>query len=401
MSALKYARDVLLACNRTRSGGDSYYCVENLCSNQELAVLCPSTSKAEPLQILVHHASPDEEHDPRSAEGGLAHSANDISGWITTRSNSLKKWKTRFGVLSNGVLSYYEEALPCPNKLRGKVLVSGANINVSQISVSNKNEEDDAGEGELVDSKSKTASTLLDLHVVSESSVQYIICINTKDSHGQTKKQQLQFDNQTQFFRWNQAFQGITCQLIPSHAQRATSAVSSQPQTLVSSPSADVDSGAPTAWSEGQWDPIQARIDSSDAVSSSGTIGGAGSTLASRLREKVRSVGGVGLRETSFENSSTTVARTPPEYTVRNDAEAISVSNNSVAAIGTANNQSGHSAPFEQSNLSSLQKKGTGTLNKVSEGGGKSTVEVSVRATGVYKICTTDPQGNETEDTWA
>ena len=37
--AIAYARDILLASGRTRSGGDSYFCAENLCLNRDLVVL--------------------------------------------------------------------------------------------------------------------------------------------------------------------------------------------------------------------------------------------------------------------------------------------------------------------------------------------------------------------------
>ena len=36
--AIAYARDILLASGRTRSGGDSYFCAENLCLNRDLIV---------------------------------------------------------------------------------------------------------------------------------------------------------------------------------------------------------------------------------------------------------------------------------------------------------------------------------------------------------------------------
>jgi hypothetical protein len=54
--AIAYARDILLASGRMRSGVDSYFCAENLCLNRDFVVLCPSSSsssKVSPLSINV------------------------------------------------------------------------------------------------------------------------------------------------------------------------------------------------------------------------------------------------------------------------------------------------------------------------------------------------------------
>lgn len=56
VQALTYTKDILLACNRTQSGGDTYYCVEYLFRNPSLVVLCPFSSHAEPLKITVQLA---------------------------------------------------------------------------------------------------------------------------------------------------------------------------------------------------------------------------------------------------------------------------------------------------------------------------------------------------------
>ncbi|CAM9377322.1 unnamed protein product, partial [Hapterophycus canaliculatus] len=51
--SLLAARDVLLACDRTTSGGDTYLVVDNLCRNPPLVVLVPASQEAEPLDITV------------------------------------------------------------------------------------------------------------------------------------------------------------------------------------------------------------------------------------------------------------------------------------------------------------------------------------------------------------
>jgi hypothetical protein len=51
--ALGFAWEVLVACNRTQSGGDSYDALELLLGNRDLVVLCPSGREAAPLRVNV------------------------------------------------------------------------------------------------------------------------------------------------------------------------------------------------------------------------------------------------------------------------------------------------------------------------------------------------------------
>lgn len=51
--ALSIARDVLLSCNRTESGGDTYYCVQALLCNDNFAVLTPHGCAVDPIEIVV------------------------------------------------------------------------------------------------------------------------------------------------------------------------------------------------------------------------------------------------------------------------------------------------------------------------------------------------------------
>lgn len=57
-----HTMEILLACNRTQSGGDTYYCVEYLFRNPNLAVVCPYSSHAEPLQISLELVEEDSVH---------------------------------------------------------------------------------------------------------------------------------------------------------------------------------------------------------------------------------------------------------------------------------------------------------------------------------------------------
>jgi hypothetical protein len=121
--AVAYARDVLLSINRTRSGGDSYFCIDTLSSNSDLVVLVPSSREAEPLSISVEL---DESDD--FAE----YSANEKTGWIRTRNRIQMSWRKRFFVLSEGTLSFYRHASPRPHGMRGQTVVTDASISVDK-----------------------------------------------------------------------------------------------------------------------------------------------------------------------------------------------------------------------------------------------------------------------------
>jgi len=121
--AIGYARDILLSVNRTRSGGDAYFCIDTLCKNSDLIVAVPSSREAEPMSISVEV---DESDDPTD------YSVNDKSGWVRTRNRLQKSWRKRFFVLSEGILSLYRNATPRPHGLRGQTVVTGATISVDK-----------------------------------------------------------------------------------------------------------------------------------------------------------------------------------------------------------------------------------------------------------------------------
>jgi hypothetical protein len=68
--ALSCARDILLSCNRTESGGDTYLAIESLLVKKDFAVLTPLGSEEEPLEIIVdiveskHRVLPHRENSP-------------------------------------------------------------------------------------------------------------------------------------------------------------------------------------------------------------------------------------------------------------------------------------------------------------------------------------------------
>lgn len=121
--ALSYARDILLSGKRTRSGGDSYFCVDTLCNNPSLIVVVPSSTEAEPLSISVSRDD-DDEIGPSDSYSK--------SGWLRTRRRTRNSWTKLYFVLSEGTLSYYEQALPRPHGIQGQMMVAEATITVSR-----------------------------------------------------------------------------------------------------------------------------------------------------------------------------------------------------------------------------------------------------------------------------
>lgn len=61
------ARDLLVLCNRTQSGGDTYFCVDALFrgeSSKDLCLLAPFSPEAEPLNFKVDIVEIHKEHIP-------------------------------------------------------------------------------------------------------------------------------------------------------------------------------------------------------------------------------------------------------------------------------------------------------------------------------------------------
>lgn len=121
--AVSYARDILLSSDRTRSGGDSYYCAENLCLNRELVVMCPTSVEARPLCISVNPAG--------FREANSADDMHDVVyGWASIRSPK-KQWMRSFLILGRNMLHCYAKAEPIPHELREKFHLKDAVIDDS------------------------------------------------------------------------------------------------------------------------------------------------------------------------------------------------------------------------------------------------------------------------------
>lgn len=174
--ALVYARDVLLSGNRTRSGGDAYFCINTLCKNEDLAVVVPSGREAEPVSIDIS-----EDKCQISSSMRL----NEKSGWIKTRIRLQRSWKKLFFVLSSeGTLSFYERARPRPHGLRGQLVISNVDISVS---------------------KKKSRSERVSGDQDKELPNQFLINLTSKE--GGIKERSLLFDNEERLLDWAYALE--------------------------------------------------------------------------------------------------------------------------------------------------------------------------------------------------
>jgi len=184
MQAISFARDILLASNRTRSGGDSYYCVDLFCRS-DLVAVCPHSNIAEPLSIEVNFVENDDDLKVLR------------SGWISKKSSRSKKsstkisfnsdWSNRFFVLSDGILSYFKKDLPIPHELKGRISLDGISLESKVVDLA-------------IDVKLSEPKSLL------HEDIRYIISLISKDS-----KQicHLRFDDKLEFEAWLRDLQNV------------------------------------------------------------------------------------------------------------------------------------------------------------------------------------------------
>jgi hypothetical protein len=125
LQALSFARDILLSCNRTRSGGDSYYCVDALTNHPGMVVLVPSSLEAEPLSVTINH------YQQKRQTNRAAYSEHDRSGWLKTRTRQEPGWRRMYFVLSEGTLSIYKKGHPRPYGLEAQVKVAETQMYVA------------------------------------------------------------------------------------------------------------------------------------------------------------------------------------------------------------------------------------------------------------------------------
>lgn len=141
--ALSCARDVLLASNRTESGGDTYFAIESMLINKRFAVLTPLASEEEPLEIIVdiveskrnsfHHRSRDELHvqpAPRTDTSKRADDFTDSSGLSYSVST------TDDNMFDRVTLSQFQDQFGDSNDLSMPSDIDGATAIKSTISTS-------------------------------------------------------------------------------------------------------------------------------------------------------------------------------------------------------------------------------------------------------------------------
>jgi len=278
LQALSFARDILLSGNRTRSGGDSYYCVDLLCQNASLVVLVPSSLEAEPLSVTVEH--PTQEQRPVRTP----YSTHDRSGWLKTRTKKNRKWRKRYFVLSEGTLSFYKKAHPKPYNLEGHIKVNEIPIYVASLAPI------------TIEKKDRKMTD----------KIRYTLTFKGKEG---SLERQIRFEDGNIFLLWAYALEATITKPEPFGAPKKN-----------------------------------------------------GMFRILNLRDEPKSDSQVGfiLEENSLELHASDLGFDPGSVTSKGKALSIQ------------------------------------------HGGTKSpTVSVSVRASTVYKVCTLDPQGVESEDTWA
>lgn len=146
------ARDILLSTKRTTSGGDTWVCVESLCRNEKLVVVCPSSEEAEALNINVAFVPCDEiratsnpakkmlastasENRPRSlrryrrAGGGSIGASDAILG------GSLDPPKLRRSLSAEGKLAAFDAGIDMVKLARRNSLAGRDGIQAGFISV--------------------------------------------------------------------------------------------------------------------------------------------------------------------------------------------------------------------------------------------------------------------------
>ena len=195
IQSIAFARDILLACNRTQSSGDLYFCMETLCTQPSLVVLCPSSNEASPLCVEVCHVD--------SNDSCRSFGFNERKAWIRTRNGVNKLWERSFCILSEtGTLSYYGEELPKPHRLKGQIILVGAGIGENKSpkfsahnnkSISKDNEHEIASHENVVppsDASSNDTDGVMKHHVL------YIF------SKNRGRELHLSFDCEVEFNSW-------------------------------------------------------------------------------------------------------------------------------------------------------------------------------------------------------
>lgn len=122
LQAISYARNILLAVIRDREEMCALSAARFLLNNPNLVVVSPSDHE----DIVSLEVSPAGEELPDD----LPHFADEMTGWLWVRKlkQPPKSRKQRYAVMSGGVLSFYESAIPRPNGLRWQAVLIDAKL---------------------------------------------------------------------------------------------------------------------------------------------------------------------------------------------------------------------------------------------------------------------------------
>ena len=216
------------------------------------------------------------------------YSLNDRSGWLRTRSKPHKPWKRRYFVNSDGILSYYEKALPRPHGLRGQITL----IDNQVTAVRCHNETTSMGVG--------TDDTC------------FLVTILNREGG---LERQIMFESENKFLAWAHGFEGAM------------------------------------------------------------KMGSTNTVVSPQLKNRFRIRTHIGTRDELSDQGSVAGGITLGDESLVSNAQRLGLDSNKVAQ-----------------QMAALSIQG---------GKGHSTVKISVEASTDYNICTTDPQGDVEEDTWA
>ena len=346
VQAIGYARDILLGCNRSGSGrdDDSFYSVETLLGNNDFAVLIPS-SQMEPVQVDVSNVNADDDEaaglQNNSTRGG---NSFERSGWVEYRTKSSKKWKRRYCVLSEGVVSIYENGYPRPHGLRDQLVLVGAAISTTGGTAPGDDTDDKSGD------ESKQSS--------SERSVRkHAVFIKTRDTS--KPKHYVAFENRAEMMGWAEAIRSSieTC----------------SPEGIVTE----------ISMSEGgsSFNEADAGIEGKKGLLSTFRppfLGGGGGAITPPADDESSRGGGLfGTLRKGAKSSEDSSIRAPPQ-------------DDPSASKRTKFFRNPMRAPSTGSIMAALQ------ADKYPD----ATVRISVQSSTMYKLCTSNPDGDENQDTW-
>jgi len=366
VQSLSFARDILLSGNRTRSGGDSYYCVDALCQNPGLVVLVPSALEAEPLEVKLGHAEIGDGSDHFC-------SVNDRSGWLKTRGQPDQPWKKRYFVLSEGTLSYYERGSPRPHGLRGQIKVVDAIIKVSAF----KDKKDKNG----VAKKEEVAKD------TTENKAEKGVAVKKEDKidkNGTAKKEDGPKEKSEKIGPINK-----------------DDASKDKPEKSSAAVKKEEGAGVPKRYLIS----IRAKdgtLERQVCFDDLDTFLCWAFALEAMLRKKKRLSGSSipespsGARKKGF--------RIRNAHNNNNRDEGAATPDSKPATLGfvlTENSLQDHAESFGLDPEEEVASRVLALTSKCNTGRTFTTVQASVHASTTYNICTIDPQGDDLEDTWA